>query len=104
LLVAITCFGPGSAQQCVHAMLAEEHSLIYEALLDGSCLQADVTQSPALHKHFNVSGHASASLHYMFSAKQFDNKNKLAEVHYLGNFVWWNKTSFATSFTTNVTI
>jgi len=35
-------------------MLAEEHILIYWLLLDFSCLQADVTRNPALHKHFNV--------------------------------------------------
>jgi len=41
-------------------MLAEEHILNYGALLGGSCLEADVTRSPALHKHFNVSSHAAA--------------------------------------------
>jgi len=45
---------PNYCQQCVHTMLAVEHSLNYGALLGGNCLQADVTQSPALHKHFNV--------------------------------------------------
>jgi len=35
-------------------MLAVEHSLNYGALLGGSCKQADVTRSSALHKHFNV--------------------------------------------------
>jgi len=38
-------------------MLAEEHDLNYRALLGGSCMQADVAQSPALHKHFNVMRH-----------------------------------------------
>ena len=41
-------------------MLAVEHTLGYLFLLDFSSLQAVVTRSPALHKHFSVSSHAAA--------------------------------------------
>jgi len=45
-------------------MLAEEHTLNYISLLNCSCLQADVTRSPALHKHFNVISHSMKVLNY----------------------------------------
>ena len=35
-------------------MLAEEHILNYLSLFDCSSLHAEVTRSPALHKHFSV--------------------------------------------------
>ena len=40
----------------------------YGALLDGRCLQTGVTRSPALHKHFNVSGNAMTPLKQISSA------------------------------------